>query len=125
MPPPNEVLSSADDLIAGLRQMAAGAHTHGIQVIGWTLTPYGGGEYFSETADSFREAVNLWIRTSGVFDAVVDFDAITRDSNDPARIPADFDSGDHLHPNDACYKAMAEAIDLSIIAFSLKNTSSR
>jgi lysophospholipase L1-like esterase len=125
--PANEVLPSADDLIAGLRQLADRAHTHGIQVIGCTLTPYGGGEYFSETAESFRQAVNRWIRTSGVFDAVVDFDAIARDPNDPTRIRADFDAGDRLHPNDAGYKAMADAIDLSIIAPlpAVKNTANR
>ncbi len=125
--PANEVLPSADDLIAGLRQMAERAHTHGIQVIGCTLTPYGGGEYFSDTAESFRQSVNRWIRSSGVFDAVIDFDAIARDPSDPTRIRADFDAGDHLHPNDAGYKAMAEAIDLSLFAPlpAVKNTAKR
>ena len=60
--------------------------------------------------------MNRWIRTSGVFDAVIDFDALTRDPNAPTRIRAEFDAGDHLHPNDSGYKAMADAIDLSIFA---------
>jgi lysophospholipase L1-like esterase len=124
--PPIEVLPSADDVIAGLRQMAERAHTHGIKVIGCTLTPYGGGEYFSDTAEGFRQSVNRWIRTSGTFDAVVDFDAVARDPNDPTRIRSDFDAGDHLHPNDSGYKAMADSIDLSIFAPApVKNTSSR
>jgi lysophospholipase L1-like esterase len=123
--PPNDVLSSAEEVIAGLNQMAERAHLHGIKVIGCTLTPYGGGEYFSDTAEAFRQAVNRWIRTSGVFDAVVDFDAVARDPNNPTHIRPDFDAGDHLHPNDAGYQAMANAIDLSIFAPATKNTSSR
>jgi lysophospholipase L1-like esterase len=58
--------------------------------------------------------LNTWIRTSGAFDAVVDFEAATRDAADPKKIRAKFDPGDHLHPNDAGYQAMADAIDLSI-----------
>ena len=125
--PVNEALASADDLIAGLRQMADRAHTHGIKVIGCTLPLYGGGDFFSDRAESFRQSVNRWIRTSGTFDAVMDFDALARDPNDPTRIRAEYDAGDHLHPNDAGYKAMADAIDLSIFgaAAPSKNTSSR
>lgn len=110
-----------------MRQLAERAHTHGIRVIGCTLTPYGGGDFFSDMAESFRQSVNRWIRTSGTFDAVVDFDAVARDPNDPTRMRAEFDAGDHLHPNDAGYKAMADTIDLSIFAPSAarKNTSSR
>jgi len=114
--PSSEALSSPDDLIAGLRQIADRAHTHGIKVIGCTLTPYQGAAYYSEKGESIRQSVNRWIRTSGVFDAVIDFDALTRDPNAPLRIRADFDAGDHLHPNDSGYKAMADAIDLSIFA---------
>ena len=61
-----------------------------------------------------REDVNNWIRTSGVFDGVVDFDQITRDPANPNKFNPAYDSGDHLHPNDAGYKAMAEGIDLSL-----------
>ena len=70
-----------------------------------------------------REALNTWIRTSGAYDAVVDFEAATRDPNNPKRIRADFDPGDHLHPNDAGYQAMANAVDLSL--FGGKRTASK
>jgi len=103
-----------DDIIGGYRQMIEKAHTHGIKVIGCTLLPFEGAPYYSESGNVVRQAVNQWIRTSRAFDAVVDFDAATRSPDNPNRIRADFDSGDHLHPNDAGYKAMAEAVDLSI-----------
>ncbi len=105
---------SADELIGAFKQMIERAHTHGIRVIGCTLTPYEGAGYAREDGEAIREALNNWIRTGGAFDAVVDFEAATRDPNNPKRIRADFDPGDHLHPNDAGYKAMGEAIDLSI-----------
>ena len=104
----------ADDVIAGLRQLVDRAHVHGIKVMGATILPYTGAAYFSDTGDQIREAVNRWIRTGGAYDAVVDFEAATRDPNNPKLMRAEFDSGDHLHPNDAGYKAMADAIDLSI-----------
>jgi lysophospholipase L1-like esterase len=110
---PSDVVT-ADDLIAGLRQMVERAHIHGVKVIGCTLTPFQGAAYYSENGEVIRSAVNNWIRSSGAFDAVVDFDAATRDSENPKRFRADVDSGDHLHPGDAGYKVMAEAIDLSI-----------
>lgn len=112
--PANEVVSSADEVIAGLRQLSERAHVLGIKIAGCTLTPFAGEQYFNERTESYRQAVNRWIRTSGVFDAVIDFDAVVRDPRDPTRIRADFDAGDHLHPNDSGYKAMADAIDLSI-----------
>jgi len=105
---------SADELIGALRQMIERAHTHGIKVIGCTLTPYAGAGYYSEKGDAIRETVNRWIRTSGAFDAIVDFDSVTRDPNNQKQFRAEFDSGDHLHPNDAGYKAMAESVNLSI-----------
>lgn len=105
---------TADDLIAGYRQFIDAAHTHGIKVIGCTLTPYMGAGYGREAGEAVRAAVNAFIRTGGAFDAVVDFDAATRDSDDPKRIRAAFDPGDHLHPNDAGYQAMADAVDLAI-----------
>jgi lysophospholipase L1-like esterase len=111
--PPAEAVP-ASDLIAGLRQMIERAHTHGIKVIGCTLTPYEGAAYYSEAGEEIRQAVNRWIRTGGAFDAVVDFDAATRDPDNLKRIRPEFDSSDHLHPNDAGYKAMADSIDLSI-----------
>jgi lysophospholipase L1-like esterase len=105
---------TAEDLIAGLRQVVERAHVLGLRVIGATLTPYEGAGYASEKGEAIREAVNTWIRTGGAYDAVVDFDAVVRDPANPRRIRADFDPGDHLHPNDAGYKAMAEAVDLSV-----------
>jgi len=103
-----------DDLIWVLQQVIDRAHAHGIKVIGCTLTPYEGAGYARENGEAIRSAVNEWIRTSGAFDAVVDFDAATRDPNSPKRFKPEFDPGDHLHPNDAGYKAMADAVDLSI-----------
>jgi lysophospholipase L1-like esterase len=105
---------SAESLIWGLRQVVERAHMHGIKVIGCTITPFEGAGYYREEGETIREAVNSWIRTSGVYDAVVDFDAATRDPANPQRLRAEFDPGDHLHPNDAGYKAMAEAVDLKV-----------
>lgn len=107
---------SADALIGGLRQMIERAHTHGIKVIGCTLTPYGGAGYASDAGEVIREAENDFIRTSGAFDAVVDFDKVTGDPASPRQILAAYNIADHLHPNDAGYKAMADSIDLSIFA---------
>jgi lysophospholipase L1-like esterase len=103
-----------DELIWVLQQVIDRAHAHGIKVIGCTLTPYEGAGYARENGEAIRSAVNEWIRKSGAFDAVVDFEAATRDPNNPKRFKPEFDPGDHLHPNDAGYKAMADAVDLSI-----------
>ena len=105
---------TADELIGAYTQIIERAHTHGIKVIGATLTPYEGANYSRETGEAVREAVNKWIRTSGACDAVVDFEAATRDPANPKHIRPDFDPGDHLHPNDAGYQAMANAFDLGI-----------
>jgi lysophospholipase L1-like esterase len=105
--------ATADDLIVGYRQMIDQAHAYGVKVLGGTLTPYKGARYYSEKGDATRLAVNEWIRTSGAFDEVVDFDALTRDPANPGMFKAEYDGGDHLHPSDAGYKAMANAIDLS------------
>jgi lysophospholipase L1-like esterase len=115
--PPTDAVSS-DELIAAYRQLIERAHMRGIRIIGGTLTPYGGATTFNEKGESIRVAVNQWIRTSGAFDAIIDFDAATHDPGTPSKLRAEFDSGDHLHPNDAGYKAMAEAIDLSIFCCS-------
>jgi lysophospholipase L1-like esterase len=110
---PSEAVT-ADELIGGYQQFIAQAHAHGIQVIGCTLTPYEGAGYYREDGERIRAALNSWIRTSGAFDAVVDFEAATRDAANARRIRAEFDPGDHLHPNDAGYQAMADAFDLKI-----------
>ncbi len=105
---------TAEDLIFGLTQLAERAHTHGIKVIGATLTPYVGAKYQSPEGEAMRQAVNQWIRTTKELDGVVDFDKVTTDPAHAGRfLPAD-DSGDHLHPGDAGYKAMGDSIDLKL-----------
>jgi lysophospholipase L1-like esterase len=100
---------TADSLIAGYRQVIAAAHAHGIRLLGATLTPAS----LPPQRESTRLAVNQWIRTSRAFDGVVDFDAALRDPAQPAQLRRAFDSGDHIHPSDEGYAAMAEAIPLS------------
>jgi lysophospholipase L1-like esterase len=106
--------TTAEALIAGHKQIIEMAHTHGIKVIGCTLTPYEGANYNRPEGEAMRTALNQWIRTSGAYDAVVDFDAATQDKASPKHIRAEFDPGDHLHFNDAGYQAMADAIDLKL-----------
>ncbi len=108
---------SAEDIIAGLRQIIARAHEKGLRVFGGTLTPFEGttiAGYYSPQRDTKRQAVNQWIRTGGAFDGVIDFEKAVRDPDNPTRMLAKYDSGDHLHPGDAGYKAMGEAIDLNL-----------
>jgi lysophospholipase L1-like esterase len=105
---------TTDDLIGAHEQIIERAHLHGIKVIGATLTPYVGAAYATDQGEAIREAVNQWIRTSGAYDAVVDFDAAIQDPNNPKQIRSVYNILDHLHPNDDGYKAMAEAVDLSI-----------
>jgi lysophospholipase L1-like esterase len=105
---------TAEQLEQGLKQIADAAHEHGIKAYGATLTPYGGAGYYSEKGEKVREDVNNWIRTSGTFDGVIDFDQITRDPENPNRFNPLYDSGDHLHPGDAGYKAMGDGIDLKL-----------
>ncbi|HEX5511002.1 MAG TPA: GDSL-type esterase/lipase family protein, partial [Actinomycetales bacterium] len=95
------------------RQLIARAHARGICVVGGTLTPWEGGSLYSEDRNEIRKAVNEWILGSGAFDAVVDFDKVTRDPANPDRFLPAYDSGDHLHPGDAGYEAMANAVDLA------------
>jgi lysophospholipase L1-like esterase len=97
-----------------LTQLATRAHAHGIKVFGATLTPYIGAGYASPEGEAAREAVNTWIRTSGVFDGVIDFDKATRDPAKPNVFLPSADSGDHLHPGDAGYEVMGSSIDLSL-----------
>src|SRR6185436_10033929 len=92
---------SADDLIGAMRQMIERAHTHGIKVIGCTLTPAGNS---TDAGEAIRTALNTWIRNGHAFDAVVDFDAATRDPGNPRQFIAGYNNGDRLHPNDAGYK---------------------
>jgi lysophospholipase L1-like esterase len=105
---------TADDLIAGLTQLATRAHTHGIKVYGATLTPFVGAKYQSADGETMRQTINTWIRSTNQLDGVIDFDKVTTDPTHPGMfLPLD-DSGDHLHPGDAGYKAMGESIDLKL-----------
>lgn len=102
---------TAEQLEWGFKQIVGAAHEHGIKVIGATIMPIG--TEATDKAEPVREAVNRWIRASGTFDGVVDFDKITRDPANPTRLNPNYDSGDHVHPNDAGYRAMGSGIDLS------------
>ena len=86
-----------------------------LRIFGATLLPFQGAGYYSPAGEAIREAVNAWIRTSGAFDGVIDFDAVMRDPADPLRLNPAYDSGDHLHPDDAGYQAMADAINLDML----------
>ncbi|MCW2860936.1 MAG: GDSL-like Lipase/Acylhydrolase [Actinoallomurus sp.] len=94
------------------RALVGSWSTTPLRIIGGTLTPVGGSKYDSAAAEAERQAVNAWIRTSGAFDGVADFDAAVRDALGPARFLPAYDSGDHPHPDDAGYQAMADAVDL-------------
>ncbi|HKN28082.1 MAG TPA: SGNH/GDSL hydrolase family protein [Roseiarcus sp.] len=107
---------TADQIIAGMKQIIARVHDHGAKIYGATLTPYEGTVfhgYYQPEGEAKREAVNNWIR-KGDFDAVIDFDAAVRDPDHPTRMRAEYDEGDHLHPNDAGYRAMGDAVDLKL-----------
>ena len=109
-------------LKAGYAQLIAQARSRGVRVIGATLTPFGGAlpgtpldDYYQEEKDALRQQLNAWIRGSGSYDAVLDFDAWARDPAHPQRLLPAYDSGDHLHPGDAGNRALAEGIDLSLL----------
>jgi lysophospholipase L1-like esterase len=106
-----------DDLLLAHRQLVERAHAHGICMIGATLTPYFGAEYYHPNLENEadRQQINQWIRTSGVYDAVADFDAALRDPAYPLYMRTAFDSGDKLHPSPAGFRAMAEAVPLSTL----------
>lgn len=105
---------SAEVMIAGYQQIIARAKAHGLKVYGGTLLPYEGARYYTEAGEVIRQSVNTWIRSSGAFDAVIDFDAVMRDPASPKKMKAALQSGDWLHPNDAGYKVMGEAVDLGL-----------
>jgi len=106
--------ATASELIAAHKQMIDRAHERGLKIYGATLTPYEGAPYFTPEGEATRKTLNEWIRTSGAYDAVIDFEAAVRDPASPTKYRPEFDSGDHLHPNDAGYKAMGESIDLAL-----------
>ena len=104
----------ADDIIAADTQLIARAHAQGLKVYGVTLTPFGGAFYATPEGETDRQKVNAWIRSSGAFDAVLDFDAAWRDPAHPTQISASLHAGDHLHGSDAGYRAAAAAINLGL-----------
>lgn len=117
---PQERAVTLDELITGFRQLVAAAHARGIRITAGTLppfegalegTPYAG--HYSLAKERVRQQLNHWIRSAGEFDAVVDFDAVLRDPARPQRMLPAFDSGDHLHPGDAGYRAMAAAVEIA------------
>jgi len=113
-PPPRP---SVADLIAGHLQLIQRAHARGLKILGSTLLPYEGTifpGYYSPEGDATRQKFNEWIRTSKAYDGFIDFDAVMRDPSHPARILPQYDSGDHLHPNDAGYAVMANSINLGL-----------
>jgi lysophospholipase L1-like esterase len=101
-----------DDVIDGYRQIIARVHARGGKVMGATLLPFEGSFYYTPAKEEMRQYVNAWIRTSGAYDAVVDFDAVMRDPDSPLNLKPAFDSGDHLHPNLLGQQVMGDAIDL-------------
>ena len=111
---PNESPVTAEQLVWGLQQIVARAHARSVKVIATTLNPYEGADFYNVSGDRMRQAFNTYVRTGGIFDGVVDFDRVMLDPSHPTRFLPAYDSGDHLHPNDAGYKAMADAIDLTL-----------
>lgn len=103
---------SARQLIDGHRELIREARAKGLKVVGATLLPLGGSDHYGPRAAAVSDEFNTWVRTSGEYDAYVDFDKALADPADPERIAPRYDSGDHLHPNDAGYRAMARAVDL-------------
>jgi lysophospholipase L1-like esterase len=94
-------------------------------MFGATLTPFEGAAYFTKEGEAKRQALNEWIRTGKAYDGVIDFDRATRDPASPGRFLPQYDSGDHLHPNDAGYRAMADAIDLSLFEVDMPRSRQR
>jgi lysophospholipase L1-like esterase len=117
---PSSQNATVSSLIAAFDQIVTRVHAHGIKIYGATITPFGGQGQTYDDASGYREAsrqaVNNWIRTSGRFDSVIDFDKAVRDPSKPRQLLASYDTGDHLHLNPAGYKAMAEAIPTSLFA---------
>jgi len=110
----NEQAATADDVISAYEQLIFRAHAHKIRVYGATILPYEGAQYFTPDGEADRQKVNQWIRTTGHFDGVIDFDAATRDDKSPTHLSQAADSGDHLHPADGGYKIMGGTVDLKL-----------
>jgi lysophospholipase L1-like esterase len=105
---------SADEIIAGYKQIITRTHACNLKIFGATILPYQGFRAWNPSGEAKRTAVNQWIRASGAFDGIIDFDAALRDPANPARMAKQYDSGDHLHPGPVGHKAMAEAVNLTL-----------
>ena len=119
---PSDPEPTADDVIAGYKQIIDRAHDHGLRFVGVTLTPFidtfkglPTSGYYTPEKEKIREAVNEWIRANKTADGLIDFDKLLEDPKNPNHINPAYDCGDHLHPNDAGYQAMAKAVDLSVL----------
>ena len=106
--------ATSEAMIAGYRQLIDRGHGKGLKVFGATIIPYEGAAYYSPEGEAVRQQINRWIRTSGAFDAVLDFDAVVRDPDRPTQIAAPLQSGDHLHGSDLGYEAIAKSINLGL-----------
>jgi lysophospholipase L1-like esterase len=106
---------TAEDLIAGYREIAGRARAAGLCVVGATVGPFKGWSEWDPAAEQVRQEVNAFIRDGGLFDAVTDFDRVLRSPYDHGRILPVFDNGDHLHPNEKGMQAMADAVDLTAL----------
>lgn len=106
----------AEALIAGYRQLIERARLHGLPVLGATLPPFSGFVYYTPAREAVRQALNAWMRSAAPFDLLADIDLALRDPGTPIRLRAGYDSGDHLHPNDAGYQALAAAVPLAPLA---------
>jgi len=111
---PGNAAAVAESLIVAYGRIITRVHARALRIYGATLTPFGGSQYDGEEREAARQRVNQWIRTSGAFDAVIDFDAVLRDPTQPRRLLPSTDTGDHLHPNEDGYRMMADAIDLTL-----------
>jgi len=103
-----------EQVIAGYEQIISQVHAHGLKVFLATILPYQGFRGWTKNGEATRQAVNEWIRKGNGYDGVIDFDRALRDPTDPARLAAEFDSGDHLHPGPAGHNAMASAIEIKL-----------
>ncbi|MET9574868.1 SGNH/GDSL hydrolase family protein [Streptomyces massasporeus] len=107
--------TSAEQMIAGLRELAARGHARGLRMLAATILPCEGEARCTAAVDAERVAVNAWIRDAEAFDGVLDFDAVVRDPGRPARMLPAYDSGDHLHPGDTGLAALADSVDLRLL----------
>lgn len=115
---PSEHAALVKRVISAYEQIVLRAHAHGLRVFGATIMPYMGSGYYhpGPLSEADRQAVNAWIRAEGHFDGVIDFDSVVRDPQHPDHLLPDYDGGDHLHPSPAGYRAMGEAVPLSLFA---------